>query len=127
MTHDEFIAALEAAEEPSRELDAEIYCWLEMKAGHSASVVAGAGAITYSCCSNIWFAAPRYTASIDASETLRLPGWVISVHQREETSIYQCSVASPPNPTGNNWVITARHKLEPIARTIAWLKARQHV
>jgi len=161
MSPAELIAALEAADAPSRELDAEAifnlyakpvgvstidggpkgYLWPEDNPSWNLGLrfpgkdrdwfkkvrrdpdqetilIERDGALVLANALRI----PRLTASIDASETLRLPGWRIFI--REYEIVFGADVQ---NVDTGVIIRSSYHKREAIARDIAWLKARQHV
>lgn len=104
-------ARVEAAQGPDRELDAEVV----------AALAAGATVTSYLAMGLSARKPKPYTASLDAADTLRLPGWWITsgtcareAHAsagREGTEELVVEAFAPPGR-------------EAQARTAAWLRAR---
>jgi len=158
MSPAELIAALEAADAPSRELDAEAifnlyakpvgvstidggpkgYLWPEDNPSWNLGLrfpgkdrdwfkkvrrdpdqetilIERDGALVLANALRI----PRLTASIDASETLKLPEFNIEI--RSFPYGYHVIVMSQNDGS----MFMGKHKHEAMARDIAWLKARQ--
>ena len=104
MTHAELIAALEAATEPSWELDAEI--------------ARAIGAPVYPD-----LRAHRYTSSLDAALTLVPEGWCWAIEGSRRAAVYDPSADPEPGSFANP--IQMRSGFTPaIALCVAALKAR---
>jgi hypothetical protein len=108
VTIEELIARLEAADGPSRELDAEIYCF------------------TRYCSLSHWVEdnADPYTSSIDAALSLVPEGlrWRVSGVPAANKALASCATGSIMDPATKEW--DAIHTHTAIALCIAALKAR---
>lgn len=103
MTREELIAALEAAEGPSRELDLWVWAQFEPVRARIIDGVLHEFASYFVKRGNCYLPfdpldsrAPRYTASLDAAMTLVPDGWLVSIYEQ------------PWGPSGSLFTVTLR-------------------